>query len=272
MICRFGGTYVHIADDRTFGAYETSPEFLSIAANTLRSLDNFVTGNLERFQTAINPEGYPGGTYVTPVQLPSFTSFNRYNEFGLYIADNWSVKNRLTLNLGLRYEYFGPQKKSEPKFDSNFYYGNPDASVNSSSPTELIDAIRSGQPLPTNESPIGGLWKSDWNNFAPRIGFALDVSGDGRTSLRGGYGTAYERNFGNVTYNVLFNPPEYLVASLEAPTDVPSIPISVDLAGPFGGIAGVTKTIPGGSLRHVDQNIATAFTHFYGVSLQHSVV
>ena len=76
--------------------------------------------------------------------------------------------------------------------------------------------IQTGASLPTNESPVGALWKSDWNNWAPRLGFAWDVTGDGRTSVRGGYGMGYERNFGNVTYNVLFNPPKYLVASIDA--------------------------------------------------------
>ena len=123
----------------------------------------------------------------------------------------------VTVNLGLRYEYYGPQTKSDPKFDSNFYYGDPNVSVNTSSPADIVRGIATGAPLPTNESPIGALWKSDWNNWAPRLGFAWDVTGDGRTSVRGGYGMSYERNFGNVTYNVLFNPPKYLVASIDAP-------------------------------------------------------
>jgi hypothetical protein len=70
---------------------------------------------------------------------------------------------------------------------------------------------------------------------------------------------------------VLFNPPQYLVASIDAPTDVTSLAISNDLAGPFGGVAGVKKTIPAGSLRHVDQNIKTAYTHFYGMSWQSAI-
>ena len=49
------------------------------------------------------------------------------------------------------------------------------------------------------------------------------------------------------------------------------MPVFVDNAGPFGGVAGVTKTIPGGSLRHVDQNIETAYAHFYGLSLQKQI-
>jgi outer membrane receptor protein involved in Fe transport len=268
---RFGGSYVHIADDRTFGAYANAVEALNTTSAALPALDNFVLGQLRRFQTAINAEGYPGGTYTTPVSLPSFTSFNRYNEFALYANDNWSLGNRLTVNLGLRYEYYGPQTKSDPKFDSNFYYGDPNVSVNTSSPADIVRGIATGAPLPTDESPIGALWKSDWNNWAPRLGFAWDVTGDGRTSVRGGYGMSYERNFGNVTYNVLFNPPKYLVASIDAGVDVASMPIFVDNAGPFGGVAGVTKTIPGGSLRHVDQNIETAYAHFYGLSLQKQI-
>ena len=268
---RFGGSYVHIADDRTFGAYANAVEALNTTSAAVPALGNFVLGRLARFQTAINPEGYPGGSYTTPVSLPSFTSFNRYNEFALYANDNWSVGNRVTVNLGVRYEYYGPQKKTDPKFDSNFYYGDPNVSVNTSSPADIVRGIASGSPLPTNESPVGALWKSDWNNWAPRIGFAWDLTGDGRTSLRGGYGMSYERNFGNVTFNVLFNPPKYLVASIDAPTDVTSMPVFVDNAGPFGGVAGVRKTIPGGSLRHIDQNIETAYAHFYGLSLQKQI-
>jgi outer membrane receptor protein involved in Fe transport len=266
---RFGGSYVHIADDRVFGAYENAVESLNTTSAAIPSLDNFVLGQIRRFNTAINPHGIPGGTYTTPVELPSFLSKNRYNEFAFYANDNWSVGKRVTVNLGVRYEYYGPQKKSEPKYDSNFYYGDPNVSVSSSTPQQIVQGIKTGTVLPTNESPIGNLWKPDKNNWAPRVGFAWDVFGDGRTSVRGGYGMSYERNFGNVTYNVLFNPPEYLVAAIDAPTDVPTLPIYVDPAGPFGGVAGVKKTIPVGSLRHVDQNIETAYAHFYGAGLQH---
>jgi outer membrane receptor protein involved in Fe transport len=265
---RLGGSYVHIEDDRTFGAYANAVQSLSTGSAAVPSLDNLVLGQIQRFNVAINPAGFPGGTYVTPVALPNFTSFNRYNEFALYANDNWSVHDRVTLNLGLRYEYYGPQTKTEPKIDSNFYYADPNVSVSTSTAEEIIRGIAGGGVLRANESPTGTLWKPDRNNFAPRVGFAWDVFGDGRTSVRGGYGLGYERNFGNVTFNVLFNPPDYLVTQIEAPTDVPTLPVQTDNAGPFGGVAGVTKPIPAGSLRHVDQNIETAYAHFYSASMQ----
>jgi outer membrane receptor protein involved in Fe transport len=268
---RFGGSYTHIKDTRTFGAYENAVQALNTTSAVLPSLNNFVLGRLSRFQVAINPGGYPGGTYTTPVPLPSFTSNNSYDEFALYVNDTWSVTDRLKVNLGLRYEFFGPQKKSEPKYDSNFYYSDPSCSVNMADTNKLLGCVAGGQALPSNEGPNGLLWKNDWNNFAPRVGFAYDLTGDGKTSLRAGYGMGYERNFGNVTYNVLFNPPQYLVASIDAPLDVASMPIYTDNQGPFGGIAGVTKPIPRGSLRHVDQNVDTAYSHFYSASLQREV-
>ena len=262
---RFGGSYVRVMDDHTFAAYSNGLESLSTSSNALLSMDNLVLGQIARFQKSINPLGYPGGTFVTPVGEPSFTSFNRYNEFALYFQDNWSVGDRLKLNLGVRYEYFGPQNKSEPKYDSNFYYGDPDLDVTSATPQAIIQAVRTGQVFPSNESPVGNLWNADKNNFAPRLGFAWDINGDGKSAVRGGYGIAYERNFGNVTYNVLQNPPQYLTTQLDSSV-IGAQPIYTDNLGPFGGVPGLVRPIPVGSLRHVDQNIQTAYAHIYGVS------
>ncbi len=264
---KFGGQFVHISDDRTFGAYQNAVEALSISSNAGASLDNFVLGRIARFQVAINPGGLPGGTYTTPVGEPSFTDENRYKEFGIYFNDSWSVTPRLKLNLGVRYEYYGVQKDVGPSETSNFYYRDVDGSVNTSG-SDIYAQVAGGQVARASESAIGGLWAPDKNNFAPRVGFAWDVNGDGKTSVRGGYGVGYERNFGNVTFNALFNPPDYLVASIDVPTDLPVLPIQADNQGPFGGVAGITKVIPRGSLRHIDQNIKTAYAHFYSLSLQ----
>jgi outer membrane receptor protein involved in Fe transport len=265
---RFGGSFVRVMDDHSFGAFSNALQALSIAANNTTSMNNLVTGTLGRFQKAINPNAFPGQTYVSPVAEPSFLSKNRYNEFSFYANDNWSVGNRLKLNLGMRYEYFGPQQKSDPKYDSNFYWADPDFDLTKATPQETIVQLRGGTVSPSNTSPIGSLWAADKNNFAPRLGFAWDVNGDGRTAIRGGYGIAYERNFGNVTYNVLFNPPQYVLATLD---NAAAGQIQTDNLGQFGGVAGVTRTVPSAQLRHIDQNIKTAYAHLYGVSLTKSL-
>jgi outer membrane receptor protein involved in Fe transport len=261
---RFGGSFVRVMDDHEFGAFQNAREFLSTSANRLNSLNNLVLGRIARFQKAINPQGFPGGTFTTPAVDPTFLSKNRYNEFALYANDNWSVGDRLKLNLGVRYEYFGPQKKSDPKYDSNFYWADEDFDLPGATPQEIFAQLRAGQVLPSNESPIGTLWAADKNNFAPRLGFAWDMRGDGRTAIRGGYGIAYERNFGNVTYNVLFNPPLYVVATIDATATTP-VPLFTENFGPFA--AAGTRPIPVGQLRHVDHNIKTAYAHTYGLSL-----
>ena len=92
-------------------------------------------------------------------------------DLAFFAQDDWRVTPRVTLNLGLRYEY--------EKFP---------------------------QPFLVNPAlPQTGNRPSDKNNFGPRIGFAADLSGDGKTSLRGGYGIYYGRINGTVIINSLIN-------------------------------------------------------------------
>jgi hypothetical protein len=255
---RFGGSYVRIANDYTFGAFMNSVE--TLGTSTGQALDNFLLGQLRQYQVAIDPGGrYPGQTVSLPVTAPSFTRNNRYNEFALYVNDTWSLTARFNVNLGLRYEYFGVQKNTDPTLDSNFYFG---------AGSTIQQQIRAGQVMRAPDSPVGGLWEPDKNNFAPRVGFAWDLSGDGKTSVRGGYGISYERNFGNVTFNVIQNPPAYAVISLVAPTDVPVLPITPSNLPP--GSSG-TITLPATSLRVVRPDLPTAYAHFWAASFQREI-
>lgn len=253
---RFGGSFVRIMDDRTFGAYENA--VMTLGANTPNALDNLVTGNLLRFEAAVDPKGkFPGQAIALPATPPNFTRNNRYNEYAVYFNDSWSMQANVTVSLGARYEYYGVQHNSDPSLDSNFYYG-----AGASKPEQ----IKNGSVQIANQSPVGGLWAPDKNNFAPRLGFAWDLRGDGRSAVRGGYGMAYERNFGNVTYNVIQNPPNYAVVALVAGTDVPSLAITTNNSGPLAGTG--SKVLPPVSLRHVDENIVNAYAHFWSASFQ----
>src|SRR5581483_9714673 len=181
----------------------------------------------------------------------NFSRSNLYHEFGLYVNDSWRFRPRLTLNLGLRYDYFGVQHNRNEQLDSNFYFGQG---------STLQERIRNGSVQIASNSPAGGLWKPDRNNFAPRLGFAWDVRGDGKTSVRGGYGISYERNFGNVTFNVIQNPPNYAVVNI-----LPGV--TPGNVGPFAGTGGAV-TLPQTSLRHVREDINTAYAHFWSLSLE----
>jgi len=257
---RFGGNYIYLRDNRAFGAYQEAVE--QLGSSLKQGMDNFLNGQLSSFQAAVYPQGkFPGDTVTLPVGPPDFTRSNRYSDFAFYGQDSWRVKPRFTLNLGLRWEYFGVQHNKDPLKDSNFYLG---------SGATFDEQIKNGKVLLAPKSPNGGLWAKDLNNFAPRVGFAWDLTGTGKTSLRAGYGISYERNFGNVTFNVIQNPPNYAVLQL-GPADVGgSLPVTNNNAGPLAGSVG-TKVLPKVSLRAVNENIKAAYAHFWSLALEHEI-
>jgi outer membrane receptor protein involved in Fe transport len=267
---RFGGNYTYIRDNRSFGAYQEAVESLSATTSFSTSIESFLNGLLGQFQSAIDPQGklpcgaagaVPGCTVMLPVGPPVFARSNRYHEFGTYFEDSWKATSQLTFNLGMRWDYFGVQHNKDPNLDSNYY----DAQGGN-----IFTNIRGGSVATVPNSPIHGLWKKDWNNFGPRIGVAYDLFGNGKTALRGGWGVSYERNFGNVTFNVIQNPPAYAVISI-LPSDVGgTIPITTDNAGPLGGSTG-SKPLPKVSLRNVNPNIETAYAHLWSAVLEHQL-
>jgi outer membrane receptor protein involved in Fe transport len=278
---RFGGEYIYTQDNRTFGAYENAVQGLEPFGGTSvgSGLDNLMTGNAGWFQVVIDPQGkspcvrdangvynvIPACTVNLPATQPSFSRSNRYKDGAVYAQDSWKATNRLTLNLGLRWEYYGVQHNQNPKLDSNFVYGSGGT---------IFDKLRNGQiftvaATPNSPaSPVGGLWKPQYHNFGPRVGFAYDVFGDGKTSLRGGYGIAYERNFGNVTFNVIQNPPAQFNSIFQGPG--PGQPLATTNLGPFA-LAG-TKFLPNPSLRYVRQDLPTSYSQSWNLALQREVL
>ena len=269
---RWGGTATYLRDNRTFGAYEESENIFGSSIGG--GLDNLAAGQLYEFESAINPQGKypcingvqtPACTVNLPIGPPNFSRSNRYHEYALYVQDSWKIRPRLTLNLGVRWEYFGAQHNVNPELDSNFYLPALIGPTNPAFPA----AVAAGQVIPAPQSPIGSLWSASPLNFAPRVGIAWDVFGDGKTSIRGGYAIGYERNFGNVTYNVLFNPPNYAVVDLISGTSgFNTIPVGTSNYGILSGSSGSTA-LPPSELRWVQPNIPQSYAHLISASIEH---
>jgi Carboxypeptidase regulatory-like domain/TonB dependent receptor len=164
-------------------------------------------------------------------QLSSNFRHWRNLEFGTYFQDDWKVSKRLTLNLGLRYDIF-QRHHEEANLATTFILGPSTANANILGPStgllnELYNAnIVAGNPGcdttsqillaqlvgvcgPGGFAPASSLGQGDHNNFGPRLGFAWDVFGDGKTSLRGGFGVAYEGTLYNPLSNSRWNLPYY---------------------------------------------------------------
>jgi hypothetical protein len=109
---------------------------------------------------------------VVPVPIPHV--FDSY--YGFYLQDDWRVAPRLTLNLGLRWEY-----DSNLTGNSSEHDPCPSLTVTPTKPCTWMANIINLKKTP------------DKKDFSPRVGFVYDVLGKGKTLLRGGYGIYYDR-------------------------------------------------------------------------------
>jgi outer membrane receptor protein involved in Fe transport len=275
----FGGAYIQVRDNRTFGAYLNAVESVGAAGGAGKldpeqnGLMQLQAGNLYSYNAAIDPGGKypcpinsaptPACEITLPVGPPSFTRENTFNDGNWYVQDTMKLTPRFTLTLGLRWEYYGVQHNTKPYLDTNFYPG---------SGANQYEQIRNGVVEPAPLSPVHGLYAKSLKNFGPRIGFAYDVFGNGKWSVRGGYGIAYERNFGNVTYNVLFNPPYYGIIDLVSNTAGASqLKISNDNYAPLQGAAGTSMPLPPVELRALDPHLPTAYDLQYDLVVEHQI-
>ena len=167
-----------------------------------------VFGSIGYSEASFNP---------TTGALPNYYRGFRANEVAAYAQDDWRINPRLTLNLGVRWEYFGPPHNFQPGLDANFYHRGsvtpiPEATDNPFYPVNSAYAalFATGSVQQRNHD----LWNKDLNNFGPRLGFAFDTFGNQKLVLRGGFGVNYDRLFNNVFENIRFNPPFFAIGLL----------------------------------------------------------
>ncbi len=139
-----------------------------------------------RTNTTLYPQGFatPGAVQNISFSDGEGTHDQKIHQLAFYVQDDWKVTRNLTLNLGLRW-------------DANI--GNlPDQTNNRTIRLlKLINHPRA-QAITSDNEKLSRTTPS-WTEFQPRIGFAWDPKGDGKTVIRGGYGIFYDQLFQNLT-------------------------------------------------------------------------
>jgi outer membrane receptor protein involved in Fe transport len=168
------------------------------------------------------------------------------NNHGLYIQDNWRLTQRLTLNYGLRWDYFGVIGEERDRL-STLLPG-----------TGLVQVGTNG---------LDKLFPRDLNNFGPRLSAAYDFSGNGNTVLRAGWGLYYDtysQDFfvGQLPFNT-FNPgPAYNGAGPDP------IEFSFSTSGPLTAGVPVFNGFSDSDAFTVDQKIRTPYVHNFNVNIE----
>ncbi len=232
-------------------------------------------------EASINPT-------VTPATRPNYYRGFRANEFAAYIQDDWRIHPRLTLNLGVRWDYFGPPHNFQAGLDSNFYSGAPVVPLTCGG----VPCQQSNEFLPAGNPVIAAfgtgslqvrnheIWNKDTNNFAPRLGFSYDVTGKQKLVMRGGFGVAYDRMYNNVFENLRFNPPFFcfcnfgafvngVPGSAQATPGIYTVPFSS--FGLFNSPTEFPTGLPKTSPRAIDQNLVTAYYEQANYGFQYEI-
>ncbi len=181
----------------------------------------------------------------------------KFREHGVFFQDDWKFRPNLTLNLGLRWEFFGVP------FEADTLQGTVDKAALINSVSQISDLV---------VQRTSKWYKNDWNNFAPRVGFAWDPWGKGKMSIRANYGLFYDRIIGATTSLIDGNTPGFsqLVQAFPNQSGTSDVRVGDNPAPPAQPPAPVLQ-LPltrSTTIAVFNPNLATGYVHHFSLNIQ----
>jgi hypothetical protein len=202
--------------------------------------------------------GYPAAASV-PIN-PSFAYQHMY--YGFFFQDDWRVSRRLTLNLGLRWDYESPTSERFNQLNAGF-------DKNATNPFQAPGlSLKGGMVFVSEDDRLP--FKRDLNNFGPRFGVAYQIND--KTVFRGGYGVSYLPAFDPGTslgYAVSTN----FVSSTDGgltPANTLSNPYPVGILTPAGSSQGL-QTLLGQTFTFYDTDVRIPYVHQFSAGFQREI-
>ncbi len=191
-------------------------------------------------------------------------------EIGLFAQDDWRVSDRLTFSFGLRWEFYSVPDEYSGVGINQPAFGTQQGFLNN----EMIEGVWNDEGITytifDGRQIMGkGLWNNYFGNFGPKVSFAYDLTGDGMTALRAGYGISYDRQMNRSYENDRFNYPDFAFNSFTGT--------------PWGGTADFYAQMPGNvvpveaagdvriSLRWMDPNLRPQMAHNWMIGIQREI-
>ena len=210
---------------------------------------------------------FANGVATVYVQNSAGRKGYRTRAFNFYGQDDFKVKSNLTLNLGLRYE-----------FNTNLYDIRDEvAGFRPGQKSKVFPTAPVGLIFPGDTGISRSTYPNDYNNFAPRVGFAWDVLRNGKLSLRGGYGLYYDIVISETTLQFLTSAPYAIQPNIifttinnpfsgslvnPLPQPFPHSPAKPGDPFDFTSVAPVALTVN-------DPNFRTPYAHQYNMQVQY---
>ena len=200
---KVGMEYKHHSLDETFNLYTRGQMFfLGFSGNAFA---DFLGGYLDTAGLTIMGSGVNNRDVLA-------------HDWNGFINDDWRVSDRVTLTLGLRYDFFGPFTEAQGRFigfdpERLTTFAIPPADGGGVAITGgFVQASNAKNPIPGIPMVQPSLVPSDKHNFAPRVGLAWQPRSDNRMVVRGGYGIYYDRANSRLLNNQILDFPYYTLA------------------------------------------------------------